>query len=427
KELKFKNKGIKVLSLFFIDRVDNYRSYDEEGNPKKGKLAQWFEDAFIKVSEKRFFKGLLPYPVEELHDGYFSVDNKKGKIVSLKDTTGKTGKDEETYQLIMKDKERLLSPDVPLRFIFSHSALKEGWDNPNVFQICTLREMGTDRERRQTLGRGLRLPVNRDGERVFDDTINKLTVIAGESFEDYARGLQDDIEKDCCITFGRLKPIAFANLFDETNRNQIGQETSRLIWEALIQNGYLDSSGDITGKFVPGNLDFRLQLPAQFEPLRAAITDEMKRYIFKNRIVNARERRSLQYNKRVELNDDFNILWQKINKKTRYSVQFDTAELVSRTVAKIKKMKPIEPVRIFVDKTEVDIREAGVEGVKSFGGRMITARPHNHLPDILAFLQGETELTRSTLVDILKQSRRLKEFILNPQAFMTETAKLVNR
>jgi type III restriction enzyme len=172
KEKKLKSKGIKVLSLFFIDHVKSYRSYDDEGIQQKEKLAQWFEEAYTTISNKPMYKGLITHSAEDVHDGYFSADKKKGKIVELLDTSGSTAKDDEIYELIMRDKERLLDPLVPLRFIFSHSALKEGWDNPNVFQICTLREMGTDRERRQTIGRGLRLPVNQDGDRVYDEQIN---------------------------------------------------------------------------------------------------------------------------------------------------------------------------------------------------------------------------------------------------------------
>ncbi|HRX00066.1 MAG TPA: DEAD/DEAH box helicase family protein, partial [Cyclobacteriaceae bacterium] len=192
KEKRLKDQGIKVLSLFFIDHVKNYRVYNDDGNPQKRKIAQWFEEAYTKISRKSIYKGVIPYTAEEVHDGYFSADKKKGKIVDLLDTNGSTAKDDETYELIMRDKERLLSMDEPLRFIFSHSALREGWDNPNVFQICTLREMGTDRERRQTIGRGLRLPVNQDGDRIYDEQINRLTVIANETFESYARGLQSD-------------------------------------------------------------------------------------------------------------------------------------------------------------------------------------------------------------------------------------------
>jgi type III restriction enzyme len=426
KEKKYKDKGIKVLSLFFIDRVANYRWYDEEGNPQKGKVAKWFEDAYREISEKTLYKGVLPFSVDEVHDGYFSVDKKAGKIV-IKDTGGATRADEETYELIMRDKERLLSMDVPLRFIFSHSALKEGWDNPNIFQICSLREIGTERERRQTLGRGLRLPVNLDGVRVFDENINKLTVIAGESFEEYARGLQEDIENDCRIKFGRIEKIVFAKLVDDKTGAEIGQETSGLIWNTLKDNGYLNSSGDITDKFNPAKEGFKLELPPEFEAMRPVIIDEMKRYIFKNRIVNARERKTLKYNKRVELNDDFKALWDKINKKTRYSVKFSTSDLISRAVEKIKKMEEIEPVKILIDKTQVGITHAGIEEERVLFSKTITAGTHRYLPDILAFLQRETELTRITLVEILKQSGRLSEFMVNPQAFMTETARLINR
>lgn len=429
KEKRFKGRGIKVLSLFFIDKVANYRLYDEEGKPQSGKIATWFEEAYREISEKPLFRGVLPYAVTDVHDGYFSVDKKKGKVVGLSDTSGKTVKDEETYQLIMRDKERLLSAEEPLRFIFSHSALKEGWDNPNVFQICSLREMGTERERRQTLGRGLRLPVSQDGERVFDDSINKLTVIASESFEDYAKGLQADIESDIGggFKFGRVEKIAFAKLVNEKTDQELGQEESNKIWGALVDKGYLDSLGDITDKFLPEKEGFQLDLPMEFEPMRAVITDEMKRYLFKSRVVNARERKTLKYNKRVELNEDFKTLWEKINKKTRYSVEFETEDLIGKAVEKIGKMEQIQPVRIIIDKTEVDITEAGIEGGKVLDSKMQAVQSHTVLPDILAYLQRETELTRSTLVAILKRSGRLKEFTVNPQAFMTETAKLVNR
>lgn len=429
KERKLKDKGIKVLSLFFIDKVANYRWYDEEGRPQAGKFVKWFEDSYHEITEKPFYRGLISYPIEQLHNGYFAADKRRGKIVGLKDTKGTTKADEEIYELIMRDKERLLSIDEPLRFVFSHSALREGWDNPNVFQICTLREMGTERERRQTLGRGLRLPVNQDGLRVFDENINKLTVIASESFEDYARGLQEDIERDVGggFKFGRIEKISFARLIDPTKDQPIGQEMSERIWEALKENGYIDDEGDLTDKFVPEEKGFRFELPADLEPSSLAILDEMKRYIFKNRVVNARERQTLKFNKRIELNDDFKMLWEKINKKTRYSVEFKTENLIKKAVNKISKMERIHPVRILIDKVEVDINEAGVESGKVLDDRTVYAKGPIILPDIIAFLQRETELTRGTLVEILKQSGRLREFSLNPQKFMTETAKLINR
>ena len=347
--------------------------------------------------------------------------------MALKDTNGSTRADDQTYELIMRDKERLLASEEPLRFIFSHSALKEGWDNPNVFQICSLREMGTERERRQTLGRGMRLPVNQDGERIFDANINKLTVIASESFEEYARGLQEDIENDARIKFGRIEKIAFSQLMDDKTGQEFGQDKSKRLWQALVDLEYLDRAGDITDRFTPEKEGFRLDLPEEFKPMRAVITDEMKRYVFKGRIKNARERRDLKYNKRIELNEDFRILWEKINKKTRYAVEFKTDELIIKAAEKIRKMDDIQPVRIFIDKTEVEITEAGVEGGKVLSSRVEESRAYRFLPDILAFLQRETELTRGALVEILKKSNRLKDFTLNPQAFMTNTARLINR
>ncbi|PIX26751.1 MAG: DEAD/DEAH box helicase [Deltaproteobacteria bacterium CG_4_8_14_3_um_filter_43_13] len=202
KERRFKDKGIKVLSLFFIDRVANYRAYDADGNPVKGKFAFWFEDIYREISGKDSYKGMIPFEAGEVHNGYFSQD-KKGK---WSDTKGNTLADDDTFRLIMKDKERLLDINEPLRFIFSHSALREGWDSPNVFQICTLNETHSELKKRQEIGRGLRLSVNQEGFRIQDNNINRLTVIANEAYEDFARQLQTEIEEDCGVSFkGRIK------------------------------------------------------------------------------------------------------------------------------------------------------------------------------------------------------------------------------
>jgi type III restriction enzyme len=438
KELKMKGKGIKVLSLFFIDRVSNYRQYGDDGTPQKGKIARWFEEAFAEISGKPLYKGLLTHPVETLHNGYFSSD-KKGV---LKDTGGNTQADEDTYSLIMRDKERLLSPEEPLRFIFSHSALKEGWDNPNVFQLCSLREMGTERERRQTIGRGLRLPVNQDGERVYDDTINRLTVIAGESFEEYARGLQDDIERDCQIKFGRIEKTAFAKLVRPVpdlpaapgtaqaggeEEKPIGQDASEKIWQDLKDKGYLDTQGDIQAKFDPAREGFVLEVAPEHEPLRAHILDEMRKYIFRDRIVDARQKRSLRFKKEVTLTPEFEELWKRISKKTAYAVEFDTEELIKRASLRIKDMEKLRAVTISTTREELEVTKAGVQAGRVLEARTTEAPKPKALPDILAFLQRETELTRHTLVRILKESGRLKDFPVNPQAFMTEVAKAINR
>lgn len=194
KEAKFKNKNIKVLSLFFIDRVANYRNYDDNGNASKGKIALWFEEIYNKHIQKDANLNLIPFPIDSVHNGYFSKD-KKG-ILKDSSESRQTQADDDTYKLIMKDKERLLDSNEPLRFIFSHSALREGWDNPNVFQICTLNETKSEIKKRQEIGRGLRLPVDQSGNRVFDKNINKLTVIANESYEEFAKKLQSEIEEE---------------------------------------------------------------------------------------------------------------------------------------------------------------------------------------------------------------------------------------
>lgn len=202
KEKQLNKLGVKVLSLFFIDKVANYRSYDKNGQAVKGKLQQWFEEIYSDLITKPNFSELNRFSIESVHNGYFSQDS-KGK---LKDTNGVTLADNDTYNLIMKDKEKLLNIDNPLRFIFSHSALREGWDNPNVFQICTLNETKSEIKKRQEIGRGLRLCVDQYGKRVYDQNINRLTVVANESYDDFAKALQKEIEEECGVIFaGRIK------------------------------------------------------------------------------------------------------------------------------------------------------------------------------------------------------------------------------
>ena len=202
KEKRLNKLGIKVLSLFFIDKVANYRSYDSAGNPEKGKFAEWFEEIYQEYISKPAFKELDKFRVNDIHNGYFSTD-KNGRI---KDTNGETKADDEIYNLIMKKKEELLDLNTPLRFLFSHSALREGWDNPNVFQICTLNETKSEIKKRQEIGRGLRLAVDQTGKRTYDQNINRLTIIANEAYDDFAKALQNEIEEDCGVSFtGRIK------------------------------------------------------------------------------------------------------------------------------------------------------------------------------------------------------------------------------
>ena len=426
KERALKGKGIKVLSLFFIDRVANYRIYNEDGTTSLGKIGLWFEEAYRELTAKPIYKGLIPFDVAEVHNGYFSQD-KQGHA---KDTRGNTADDDDTYSLIMRDKERLLDPSVALRFIFSHSALREGWDNPNVFQICTLNETQSAEKKRQEIGRGLRLPVNETGERVHDETVNRLTVIANESYEEFARSLQTEFEEDFGIQFGKVEKIAFAKLVrraDDGTETEIGQDQSAKIWSELVANGYLNAAGDILDKFDPKNPHFELKVSDAFADLAPEIADEINRKVFKNRIVNARDRRELKFRKEVHLSEDFQVLWEKIKQRTRYRVTFETADLIARALARIKQIEQIRAPRVSTTVVEVEISDAGVSADKQIANRVRDVEPVKVLPDILAFLQKETELTRHTLAEILKRSGRLPEFSINPQAFMAAVAREISR
>ena len=275
KELALKGQGIKVLSLFFIDKVDSYRKYDEQGNGLPGKFAQWFEEAYKRLSAQDVYKDLQKWSAEDVHNGYFSKD-KKGKI---KDTKGNTQADDDTYALIMREKERLLDPEVPLRFLFSHTALREGWDNPNVFQICTLNESNSVMKKRQEIGRGLRLPVNCKGERVHDAEINRLTIIANDSYDEFAKQLQSEYEEEYGIEFGRVPVIAFAKLLnaDAHQHTELGQDVSKTIFKSLQEKGYLDSEGTVQDKFNPDDPSFVLELPEEFAPMQAKVSRQIER------------------------------------------------------------------------------------------------------------------------------------------------------
>ena len=215
KEKRLRPQGIKVLSLFFIDAVDKYRQYDADGNAVKGDYARIFEEEYRRAAKlpdyNTLFKEVdLTRAAEEVHNGYFSIDKKGGWTDTEENNQANRDNAERAYNLIMKEKEKLLSFETPLKFIFSHSALREGWDNPNVFQICTLRDIQTERERRQTIGRGLRLCVNQNGERLRGFEVNTLTVIATESYEQFAENLQKEIEDDTGIRFGIVEAHQFA-------------------------------------------------------------------------------------------------------------------------------------------------------------------------------------------------------------------------
>lgn len=429
RNLQKQGMNVKVLSLFFIDKVANYRYYDEHGNRQNGKLAQWFEEAYRDLATSPLFCDLPKRDVEQVHNGYFAEVKKRGKVVELKDTSGTTASDGEVYELIMKDKERLLDDAEPLRFIFSHSALKEGWDNPNVFQICTLREFGSEKERRQTLGRGLRLSVDANGDRVYDPQVNRLTVVASESFEDYAKNLQTEMEKDIGggFKFGRVPAIAFAPLA-VNDTETLGQEKSRHLWQALKAEGYLDAKGDLTARFQPDDMYFQLQVPPEYQPLESEIIDRLRSFMFAGRVQDARKRTAVTYNKRVELNPDFKTLWDKISQKTRYSIRFDTQQLIDLASHKLQYMPVVKPVTLTIDHTQAKLTDAGFGSdrqISTTKERYVSS--HEVLPDLIGALQERTHLTRGTLLTIIRNCKRLGEFKTNPQGFITEAARQIQK
>ncbi len=280
KELQVQERGIKVLSLFFIDRVANYRDYDGAGQPIKGKFAQAFETELTALARDERYRALtwLQEPIEKLHNGYFAQDRKG----VLKDTRGDTQADDEVYNLIMKEKERLLALDEPLRFIFSHSALREGWDNPNVFHICTLNETHSVMKKRQEIGRGLRLPVDQNGLRVFDASVNKLYVMANESYEDFARALQTEYEDECGVTFGKVPLIALAKLTRVVDGHEqpIGREGAASLCTALVEQKMLDKDGRIQPAFDPKRKGFTIELPEAQRDLVPAVIDLLSSYTY---------------------------------------------------------------------------------------------------------------------------------------------------
>lgn len=333
------DQRMKVLSLFFIDRVANYAEQD-------GKIRRWFVDAYQRLAVKPAYQPLNPLPVENVHNGYFAEQNGTPKdSAEGRDTKA----DDEAYALIMRDKERLLSLEEPLRFIFSHSALREGWDNPNVFQICTLNETHSEIKKRQEIGRGMRLPVRVNGERCFDAVVNKLTVIANESYQEFAKRLQTEIEDECGVKF---------------------------------------DSG---------------------------------------RIKNKRERRKAALKKGWILDPNFLELWERIKHRTRYSVKFDTQTLVSGAVKLLKDEPPIKVPAFAVQVAEIGFAESGLQTTVVAAREERIKNDAASIPDMLGYLQKETELTRATIADILAGSGRLGEAAVNPQQFLDQALSCIRR
>lgn len=422
KELQLRGRGIKVLTLFFVDRVANYRDYESDGRRRPGKFAEVFEAELKALAALPTYASLvwLKQPVEVLHNGYFAQDRKG----VLKDTRGDTQADDDVYNLIMKEKERLLSNDEPLRFIFSHSALREGWDNPNVFQICTLNETTSAVKKRQEIGRGLRLPVDQTGARVQDDAVNQLWVMANESYEDFAKALQTEYEQDCGVTFGKVPVTALAKLTRITADGleaPIGREAAEAVHASLVEQGMIDTAGRLQPAFDPKKPGFALTLPPEAADLAVAVIDLLSSYQMERHIRREKNQRTATLRKEIQLSPEFVALWDHIKPKTTFRVEFSTATLVDRAAASIRQMPTLEAPKVVISTGKMAVGKGGVSA-QPMAVAEEKAVYHGPLPDILAYLQNETELTRGTIVRILKESDRLRDFLVSPQRFMDEVA-----
>jgi type III restriction enzyme len=366
---------------------------------------------------------------EEVHNGYFSIDKKGTWSDTAENNAGNRENAERAYNLIMREKEKLLSFETRLKFIFSHSALREGWDNPNVFQICAIREMGTERERRQTIGRGLRLCVNQQGERVRGFETNTLTVVATESYEKFAENLQREIEEDTGIRFGIVEKHTFANLpipDGQGGKTALGFEKSGSVWEHLKQAGYVDAKGKVQDKLRTAIKDGKVELPAEFQPQAAAITEVLRKLAGKLDIKNADERKSVRTRQAILESGEFRALWDRIKAKTTYRVEFDNEKLIRDCAKAIGNAPPVAKTRVQFRVGTFDITKGGV-GTKEreVSAPQVLDEADIELPDILTELQDKTQLTRRSLTAILKQSGRLKEFAKNPQEFIEQCVEAI--
>lgn len=438
KEKRLAPLGIKVLSLFFIDAVEHYRSYDADGNPVKGKYARIFEEEYRRAAKLPDFVSLfkevdVTSEAEEVHDGYFSIDKARRWTDTADNNQAGRDNAERAYNLIMKDKEKLLSFDTKLKFIFSHSALKEGWDNPNVFQICALREIGTERERRQTIGRGLRLCVNQSGERLRGFDINTLTVIATESYEDFAENLQKEIEKDTGIKFGIVEKHQFATIpvvNPDGSTGMLGFEESAAIFDHLKAEGFVDTKGKVQDTLRTALKDGTLALPVALAAHLGAVRDVLKKVAGKLDIKNADERVTVKTRQAILESAEFQALWDRIKHKTTYRVHFDNEKLITDCAKAIANGPPVSKARVRVRKADLSIGQGGVEAKEhdKNSGTIITIEEGDIvLPDVLTDLQDRTQLTRKSLVRILTECGRLTDFKRNPQAFIEIAGEVINR
>jgi type III restriction enzyme len=436
KELRLRSHGIKVLSLFFIDKVDRYRQYDEDGEPVKSDYAVIFEEEYARLAQHprytTLFDGVdLSNEASAVHGGYFSIDKKSNRAVDTKESN-KEGQEaaQRVYELIMREKEQLLALETPLKFIFSHSALREGWDNPNVFQICTLRDVQTERERRQTIGRGLRLCVNQEGDRVRDASINTLTVIATESYEQFAESLQKEIEEETGIRFGVIEKVAFAGIRVLQPGGEIaslGHDRSMELWNHLQREGYLNTRGEIQDSLRAALQAENVSIPPSFSEQQDEITAILRRRSGRFEVKNADERTKVRARRAVLESSDFKALWNRIKYKTTYRVEFDSEKMIEDCASALRSGPPLPKARLMWRKAGLSIGKDGVGTEETSDASLVVLQENDiELPDILSELQNRTQLTRRSIRRILVESQRLDDFKTNPQAFIEIASRFID-
>ncbi|MBQ8270201.1 MAG: DEAD/DEAH box helicase family protein [Bacteroidaceae bacterium] len=448
KEKELFNRGIKCLSLFFIDEVANYRQYDEEGNEIKGKFQKIFEEEYarivndyISVFETPYDNYLRRFYPFEVHKGYFSIDKRSGRVIDSKiPARSDVSDDISAYELILKNKERLLSFEEPTRFIFSHSALREGWDNPNVFQICTLRHSNSTTAKRQEVGRGLRICVNKEGirqdkETLGDDVhnINVLTVIANESYNDFTTALQRETREALRERAVMATSEYFAGKRVKDNEGAIHeitpQEASRII-VYLEDNNYIDSNGYLTAIYHTAFAENRLvPFGEKLQPIAEGVT-ALIQSIFDPKVLDDMVEEAANSTDGNELNDNFNDerfqkLWNEINHQYVYTVHYDSEELIKKVIEKCR-----------TDLTVTKLQYVKVVGDQqdavSFGNTKSTTRELTDVCtstvsyDLVGDIAKGARLTRRSVVKILQGiGNQALMFKNNPEEFIRNLIKII--
>lgn len=463
RERQLFHKGIKVLSLLFIDEVAKYKQYDEAGNPYNGIYAEMFEEEYNDIvgnmerefGDEDYIQYLNAISAHDTHAGYFSID-KKGKMTDSKvsDKKEKTSDDIDAYDLIMKNKELLLDRDPkrsPVRFIFSHSALREGWDNPNVFQICTLKQSSSEVRKRQEVGRGLRLCVNQDGERMDVNvlgndvhTVNVLTVIASESYDSFAKGLQTELAdavvgRPVSVTADLFKGKVITDI--KGNEQVVDGELAQAIHFDLIVNGYIDKKGILTDKYYTDKANGEIKVAEEVADSRDAIINILDS-VYDSRAMqpeNARDKNvELQVDPEKLAMPEFKALWQRISPKSVYVVDFDTDELVKKSIDSINQKLHVSKVFFKVETgtmEEIKSRDELLEGSAFSKSKSSTydssKRIHTNNSvkyDLVGKIVSETGLTRKAVVEILVGIKKtvFDQFAYNPEEFIIKASDLIN-